>query len=51
MIYEPAASGESSGVWVTMAKTLELANDAAYTALGGDTWSTNHPDVLIFIRS
>ena len=49
MIYEPAASGESSGIWVNMAKVLEVT-EAQYTTLGGDTWSTNHPDVLIFVK-
>ncbi len=49
MIYEPAASGESTGVWVTMAKVWE-GTEAQYSALGGDTWSTNHPDVLCFVK-
>ena len=36
------------GVWLTLAKTWE-GTTAQYTTLGGNTWSTNHPDVIIFI--
>lgn len=48
-IYEPAASGESDGVWLNMAKVWE-GTEAQYTALGGDTWSQNHPDVICFVK-
>ena len=36
------------GVWLTLAKTWE-GTTAQYNTLGGNTWSTNHPDVIIFI--
>lgn len=48
-VYEPAASGESDGVWLNMAKVWE-GTEAQYTALGGDAWSRNHPDVIIFVK-
>lgn len=37
------------GVWLTLAKTWE-GTEAEYTTLGGDTWSTNHPDVIMFVK-
>lgn len=37
------------GVWLTLAKTWE-GTEAEYTTLGGDTWSTNHPDVIMFVN-
>ena len=50
--FEPAKSGDASGVWVSMAKVLEVT-ESAYAALnsgGGDAWSVNHPDVIIFVK-
>ena len=41
MIYE-------DGVWLTLTKTWE-GTQAQYTTLGGNAWSTSHPDVIIFI--
>jgi len=37
------------GVWLTLAKTWE-GTEAEYTTLGGDTWSQNHPDVIMFVN-
>lgn len=37
------------GVWLTLAKTWE-GTEAQYTTLGGNTWSTAHPDVIMFIK-
>ena len=37
------------GVWLTLAKTWE-GTEAEYTTLGGDTWSTAHPDVILFVK-
>ena len=37
------------GVWLTLAKTWE-GTEAEYTTLGGDAWSTAHPDVIMFVK-
>ena len=37
------------GVWLTLAKTWE-GTESEYTTLGGNTWSTAHPDVIMFIK-
>ena len=49
MIYEPAVSPDTSGVWVNMAKVWE-GTEAQYTALGGDAWSQRHPDIICFVK-
>lgn len=50
--FEEAKSGDSKDVWVSMAKVLEVTEVeyAALNSAGGDAWSRNHPDVIIFVK-
>ena len=47
-LYEPGKNGEATGRWLTLAKVWE-GTTAEYTALGSN-YSTNHPDVICFIK-